>query len=156
VHVTLRNPRSLLAKTYWPAEIQWPIAEYGPDFELLDRTADTPPGCEGLRQGGDGNWRTDYYIDPQNDSICVKTIQWKKRGADWAKASEIVLSDFRRIAGRAVARTQTTVYYDDPAEGIYGSTYVVKIDLEVISPADYPPGTFDPETLTTGATMRAY
>lgn len=156
VHVTRRNPRSLLARNSWPDEIQWPIWESGPDFKLSDRNADTPSGCVGLRTGGDGNQRTDYYFDPANDYVCLKQIDWAKRQGAWTKTSQTTLSDLHRIDGRVVAGVQTAIHYDDPAEGIYEYTQTTRIQLDVVSAADYPPGIFDPSALTQGATVEGY
>jgi hypothetical protein len=156
VHVTHRWRISLLAKHAWPDEIQWPIWDYAPDFQVLDRGTDTPPGCVGLRQGGDGNWRADYYIDPANDYICVREVAWSKRQGTWAKTSQTTLSGLHRVSGRVVADTQTAIHYDGSAEGIEEYTETTKIQLDVVSPADYPPHVFDPTSLTTGATVEGY
>jgi hypothetical protein len=156
VYVRMRGAFPLLAQTAWPENIQWPTRYGSLDFQILEKNAEMPVGSIGLRQGGDGNWRGDYYVDPANDYLCVKQVNWTRRNAGWEKSSQTTLTDLHRIAGHVVAGIQTATHYDDPATGIRQYTQTTKIQLQVVSGADYPPGTFDPKTLTTGATMQAY
>jgi hypothetical protein len=156
VHVTLRSTMSLLDQNAWPEQIQWPTRYYSPDFHLLDANAETPAGCIGLRSGGDGNSRSDYYVDPKHDYVCVKQTQWTKRRAEWAKDREYTLSDLHRVAGRVVAGRQHFHGYGDPAQHISAGSVTMTIDLVPLTTADYPPAIFDPAALTTGAKVEGF
>jgi hypothetical protein len=153
----LRHHRfPLLATQEWPESIQWPTLFYGPDFEVLSAGAETPKGCIGLRGGDSGNARMDYFIDPANDFVCMKQIAWTKRGSDWAKTREITLENLHRVNDRVVAGIQRTESFADPVKGYAASTSITTIDLVPVSDTEYPPGTFDPETLKKGATVEGY
>jgi hypothetical protein len=140
----------------WPETIQWPTYRSGLDFHLLDANTDTPAGSIGFRQGNSTDYRFDFYVDPQNDYMCIKQVGWIKRGETWCKDSETTLGDLHQVAGHAVAGTQRGEYFGDPVNKISPSTWITTIDLIPLNPADYPPGIFDPEALTKGATVEGY
>jgi RNA polymerase sigma factor (sigma-70 family) len=139
-----------------PEDIQWPTRHDAPHLLLLAASAATPAGCIGLRTSDVGNTRTDYYVDPQNDYVCVKQVGWNKRGIEWLKTSERTLSALHRVAGHVVANTQKTHNYDNPLLGTVDDTYTTTIDVVPLTAADYPPGTFDPASLVTGANVIGY
>jgi hypothetical protein len=156
VQVVPHGTFPLLATSTWPEHVQWPTRYGSPDFHLLDANAETPAGCIGLRQGGEGNFRFDYYIDSQHDYVCVKQVAWTKRGTQWVKDREYTLSDLHRIAGRVVAGSQRFHGYGDPAKRISASTENMRIDVVPLSATEYPPAIFDPALLTTGAKVEGY
>jgi hypothetical protein len=156
VHVISHGNFPLLATDAWPERIQWPTRNYEPNFQVIPENAETPKGCIGLRGGGDGNSRVDYYVDPTNDYVCLKQTYWTKRGADWAKSREYTLSDLHRVAGHVVAGRQVFHGYGDPTQHLSESTETTTIDLVPLSAADYPPGIFDPASLTHGANVVGY
>jgi hypothetical protein len=156
VQVMLHGKFPLLATNAWPEQIQWPTRHYEPNFHLIPENAETPKGCIGMRGGGGGNSRFDYYVDPANDYVCLKQIHWIKRGTDWAKSREYTLSDLHRVAGHVVAGKQLFHGYGDPGQHLSDSTEATSIDLVPITAADYPPGIFDPARLTQGAKVEGY
>jgi len=159
LQVGARRPYSvshLLATQAWPETIQWPTRFDGPDFHLLDPNPDTPTGCIGLRRGDLGSFRTDYYVDPQNDYICIKQIDWGRHGEVWFKEKETTLGGLNRVANHVVAGTQRSNDYGDPTKNISSSKWITTLDLIPLQPADYPPGIFDPDSLTKGATVEGY
>lgn len=146
----------LLDQNAWPEQMQWPTRYRVPDFQLREANADTPAGCIGLRFGGDGNSRIDYYIDPANDSVCVKQIWWAKRGTEWTKTREYDLSDLHRVAGHVVAGTQRLHCYRDAAQHLDESTQTTTISVVPLTASDYPPAVFDPAPLTIGANVEGF
>ncbi|QDU01699.1 hypothetical protein V6x_13810 [Gimesia chilikensis] len=155
VHVIAHDRFPLLDQNVWPERIQWPTRYYGDNFRLLDANVNTPDGCIGLRSGGVGNSRSDYYVDPKNDYVCVKQIQWTKRGTEWSKNREYTLSDLHRVAGRVVAGSQQFYGFPDPAKGLSGSKSTLFIDVVPLNATDYPPGIYDPATITTDAKVES-
>jgi len=155
VQITIhRDTPHLLDTNSWPDAIQWPTRLYSASFfHLLDANAETPAGCIGLRMGGEGNNRTDFYVDPLHDYVCVKQIVWNKHGAQWAKSRVLTLSGLRRIDGHIVADTRRMRDYGNPPHHTPVNTETTVIDLLPVTSANYPPGTFDPASLTTGADM---
>jgi hypothetical protein len=156
VHVISHGNFPLLATDAWPERIQWPTRNYEPNFHVIPENAETPKGCIGLRGGGGGNSRFDYYVDPANDYVCLKQTHWTKRGADWAKSREYTLFDLHQVAGHVVAGRQVFHGYGDPAQHLSESTETTTIDLVPIGAAEYPPGIFDPASLTRGANVIGY
>ena len=154
IHAPRQNFHSLDTNA-WPENIQWPTRYYGPDFHLLDTNVDTVAGCIGLRHGG-GESRSDYYIDPENDYVCVKQVDWTRRGTEWAKTREYALSGLHRIADRVVASSRHLHGYGDPTQGLSDSTETMTIDIVPFAAADYPPAIFDPVSITTGADVEGY
>jgi hypothetical protein len=155
VHVIPHDRFPLLATGNWPEEIQWPTRYASPDFHLIEANAETPAGCIGLRQGG-GNGHVDYYIDPQHDYVCVKQIQWTKRGAERVKDREYTLTDLHRVAGHIVAGSQHFHGYGNPAQRLSENTEIKSVDVVPLTPSDYPPAIFDPAALTTGAKVEGF
>jgi hypothetical protein len=143
VHVIRHGKSPLLDTNAWPERIQWPTRYHRPDFHVLDTNVDTVAGCIGLRSSN-GDSRSDYYIDPKNDYVCVKQVHWIKRGTEWAKTREYELFGLHRIADRAVA------------QGVSDSTETIGIDIVPYAATDYPPAIFDPISLTTGAHVDGY
>jgi hypothetical protein len=155
VQVGSRNVYPLLANNEWPEYIQWPTWRFAPDFERIPENADTPPGTIGLRTSR-GDYRGDFYVDPLHDYICIKQIAWTRRGSEWIKSTESTLSDLHDVGGHTVASTLTTHNFADPARKMPPNTSIVKILIQPLGPADYPPQTFDPASLTAGATVEGY
>jgi hypothetical protein len=140
----------------WPDAIQWPSRYYSAaDFHLLDANAETPAGCIGLRIGSEDNYRADYFVDPSHDYVCIKQIEWNKRGAKWAKSRVFMLSGLRRIDGHIVAETERVRSYSYDNASSLASPGIVNevttIDLVPLTEAGYPPGIFDSASFTTGA-----
>jgi hypothetical protein len=156
----MRLPRPsetlILPTQDWPETIQWPTYLAGVDFQLLDLNPNTPAGCIGFRDGNADNYRSDYYVDPRNDYVCVKQIGWRRRGEIWFKQRETTLGDLHRVANHVVAGTQRNDDYGDPKKNTSPSTWIATIDLMPVQPADYPPAIFDPDSLTKGATVEGY
>ena len=155
VHVMRRGKFPLLDANDWPEKMQWPTRHDGPDFQVLDTNVDTVAGCIGLRRGV-GESRSDYYVDPRNDYVCVKQIDWTRRGSEWAKSREYALSDLRRVEGCVVAGKMHFHGYGDPAQGLSESNQTKTIDLVPFAAAGYPPAIFDPVSFIAGANVNGY
>ena len=155
VHVIRHNNFPLLDANAWPERIQWPTRNYKPNFQVLGSNVDSVAGCIGLRSES-GNSRSDYYIDPHNDFVCMKQTQWTKRGDEWAKTRECTLAGLHRIENHVVAGSSTFVGFADPVQGFSRSTETMTIDLVPFAATDYPDGIFDSASLTTGADVEGY
>ena len=154
VQVIRHQSFPLMSTDDWPEAMQWPTVNFAPDFELLDNNEETPAGCIGLRLGGIGTSRTDYYVDPHQDYVCIKQVEWIKPYREWQKGSERMLSDLQRIDGRVVARTRTVHFYKNPLLKTVASTVTTTI---VLTPTkEFPEKIFDPEELTTGAVVEGF
>jgi hypothetical protein len=151
VQIFRKSAANMLAQQSWPQAMQWPTRYFAPDFQLIDPNAEAPAGCVGLRSGGEGNSRTDYYVDPSNDYVCVTEIEWARRDGKWFKTWQYTLSDLHRVSGRIVAGKRTVESFGDPSRDIDGGTEITTIDLVPITSAQYPPGIFDSAKFTSGA-----
>jgi hypothetical protein len=141
----------------WLETLQWPMHFFGPgEYRVLPGNAESPSNCVGLRADSGGNRRSDYFIDPSNDYICVKRIDWSKRGGIWTKARQYTLSNLRRIANHVVAGTKTLEDYGDPALKTVKYTQTTTIDLVPMSGGEYPRGTFDAASFEKGAEIIGY
>ena len=150
-----KNP--LFATDAWIEQMQWPTYGWVPDFELAPADADTPPGCLHLHYGATRqNYRADYYIDPKNDYVCMKKIEWNSYKGQWIKVREYTLSDLQRISGKIVAGHQLFHNFPDPAQGTSDGLRLSTIYYAPATPADYPKDIFNPASLTTGATVVGY
>jgi hypothetical protein len=143
----------LLAHNAWPETIQRPCLGYAPDCQLIAANSETPPGCVGLRFDGEGNSRTDYYVDPGNDYVCIKQLNWDKERGKWVKASEVLLSKLKRIEGRVVAGERRVEHYRRAEIRPEPYIDVTTIDVIPASDADYPAGVFDGAALIRGAAL---
>jgi len=155
VQVSRHGPFPLLPTNSWPDAMQWPTRYWSPDFRLLGTSAEAPAGCIGLTND-DGNTRSDYYVDPANDYVCVKLVRWTKHGGDWVKTRDEVLSGLHRVAGCVVAAVKQMHDYGDQTLHTSAYSETTTIDLTPMNAADYPPGIFDPVSLTHGATVVSY
>ena len=155
VRVLKYRKRDLLAKGSRPEEIQWPLDRMGPP-EILEHTPETPAGCIALRFEG-GNSRSDYYVDPSHDYICVKQLQWRTRDGKWEKERESWLFDLRRLPGRQwYATRRLFIGYGDSTRNISSSKLFWNIDVEVLEDGQFPAGIFDGQRLLEGAKVESY
>src|ERR1700677_1006990 len=128
----------LLASSHWPEEIQWPVWDMKPDFQLIPPNAESADGWVGLRTLGDSNDRHDYYFDTDHDYICVKQINWKQVDGHWFKSRETTLSNLRKVDGKFLAARQRSDQYNLGAKNSVFYSEITTINIQPISGNDYP------------------
>jgi hypothetical protein len=148
---------NLLNSSNWPEEFQWPyVAGVKTGLELMTDSAETPPGCIGLRRNF-GDDRRDLFLDPARDYICVKYVWWEKRDGEWIVTREEELSGFTALpGGQWQATRQKLVIPANPQRGTSKGEYTYKIDVRVLEEDEFPEGIFDAQELLEGAQVETF
>ncbi|MEE8155113.1 MAG: hypothetical protein V3T53_09205 [Phycisphaerales bacterium] len=149
--------------TNFPTRYQWPTAHrvFGSPLQTLETTPSDPPGTIGLRTTY-GNQRYDFFIDPRRDHICLRQIQWERRGNDWFKRRETTLDGLVQLPSGHWVATERQIYTGgSPERNIRPRRSTWLIHIEELDPERIPPDTFDGELLLKkarelGATIEAY
>jgi hypothetical protein len=155
--VTRARNGDLLPTSSHPIEEQWPYANRNPaSFEVITDAPDELSGYIGLRINS-GDIRREFYIDPNHDYICVRWTWWKQRSGQWEKEREYEYSGFTQLlGGQWYAVKQDLVTYPDPERGTVRGGQNLNVDVQVLEEGDFPPDTFNGETLLEGAKLETY
>lgn len=132
-------------RTFWPTEFQWPLAApfAGASLTVLAGSPHAPPGTVGLRMTTPANQRSDYYLDPAHDCLCLRWMTWQESGGAWRFERDVRLHDLVQLSGGQWVATRMESH-----EATYS------IDIAVLSPEDFPPGLFDVEKALEDARKR--
>jgi hypothetical protein len=152
VYTTSITPGSFTKSSLIP-EIQWPMHNWTSNFTLLAPNADTPEACIGLRYQYADNSRSDFFVDPQKDYLCLKQINYTSRDGDFTPSEIFTLTNLRQVAGHWIAGQQIRHDFADPDHNIYEAESITTITYQPLAPSDYPPNLFDPKPLTDNATV---
>jgi hypothetical protein len=135
-----------------PEDYQWPTLRSG----APERLPDTIPGCLGLRwEAGDS--RHDFYLDPEEDYVCINEVWWEKRNGLWQKAREYWLSDFALLPGHHwYATNRHLITFGNPQEGISRGGVIWNIDIQLLQEDEFPADCFNGKLLLEGAKVETY
>lgn len=151
------DPRHLPGD-HWPNRTLWPLAmrKITGRVEVLPPSTDAPPGTIGIRSEG-GDFRSDYYVDPERDHICIRRTYWEKRAEGWFKRREETLGDLVQLpTGHWVAATKHLYQGGDPDRNIRPSETSWKIHITPLALDEFPPDIFDGEKLLENAREKGY
>jgi hypothetical protein len=140
----------------WPARDQWPYRNCS-RLRPLDDPADLPPGCVALRFQRPDDVRTDFYVDPAHDYICVRTAEWRNMNGTLKRDSGIMLSGFVRLpSGQWLATERREIRYRGPERNEIRMGKLDRIDLKLLLENEFPPDTFNGKALLEGAKVKEY
>jgi hypothetical protein len=135
---------------------QWPV---GPAitsyvYEVVSGGSETPAGCIALR-GEKGGSRSDIYLDPSVNYICVRSVNWFKPHGEWEKTTEQWLSRFQRLpGGQWYAARRLWIDYGGPEPRRHRSQEYWNIDLKVLKADEFPAGLLDAHKLLEGVQQK--
>lgn len=140
-----------------PVEEQWSYVTGDPaGLEVITDAPEELSKYIGLRNDS-GDIRREFYIDPEHDYLCIRNIWWRQRSGRWEKEREYEYSNFTRLPeGQWYAAKKDLVTYPDPERGTVQGGANWNIDVQVLEEGDFPPDTFNGETLLEGAKLETY
>ena len=104
-----------------------------------------------------GDIRRDYYIDPQHDYIMFQNIWWKERNEQWEKEREYIATGLSQLpGGQWFISKQKLITYGHSEKGAYSREYNYNIDIMLFAEDEFPPDTFNSDTLVEGAKIQTY
>jgi hypothetical protein len=139
----------------YPPGIFWPYLNRSGAPVEFDLPPDTPKGLVALRwEYGDG--RSEFWIDPTKDFVCVRNAKQKRINGHWTDERVEVLTDFKRLpTGQWYAAARKGELHPSQT-GVSDSQFEESITIKVLRRSDIPPGTFNGEKLIKGAKVETY
>ena len=132
----------LMSSSSKPIGNQWPLDIGNPSqYTIIKDAPEDMAAYVGLRSER-GDDRREYYLDPEHDYICVRQIWWKQRSGQWEKQR-----DFGDVAFERLPQGQWYV-------GQRGDNWNLRVT--VLQENEFPPDTFNGETLLEGAVIETY
>ena len=164
--IRIQKSRGLFS-TDQPHREFWPHARIRADFKLIDDPPEEMSGYIGLRTepvSQLGVSRSDFYIDPEHDYICVRHLYWRLKADtnSWEKEFEHQYSDFTQLPQGQWYPQRILTIFSDPEKGRIvrrggGRTSINKnIDIQLLNEDEFPPDTFNGEKLLEDAKVETF
>jgi hypothetical protein len=142
----------------FPPGMQWAYCDWTPPAKKIDPPPGTPAGLIVLRREV-GEKRTDYWIDPARDYVCVKQNEMRPVNGEWKPERIDTLEDWVKLpAGSWFAVTKKFYSY-----GVFprlrendNSPEIWHSDFRLSEPGKVPADAFDGEKLLKDATLESY
>ena len=135
----------------------WNYLNESANHELI-KLLNVPPGILVLRSTA-GERRTDYWIDPDKNYICVRSATQKRIDGFWKDQRVGHFESFLRLPmGQWIPTRYVADFYglgEQPADHIT-YTSVTLMWMKLLSHAEVPPATFDGPALLRGADVNTY
>lgn len=153
----------MLSNYQWPVQLLWPTTcgENPARITVLQEVEGVPDGQIVLRSGA-GGWRSDYYIDPTRDFICVRETSWRRdHDGEWVRSRERWLEDFAQLPTGHWYPTQRREWMRASSERGKDRAWITHISIKLLDESDLPDELFDIDVLVEkarelGATIETF
>jgi hypothetical protein len=141
----------------FPPGAQWLYARLGGVPQRVEPPEDVPEGIVVLRRDL-GRERSEYWIDPAKDFVCVRQVQLRKVADQWKLARVDALEEWKQLPARQwhAARKRYEGYGVGDNLTDRPHVEVTEVDLRVLESGQIPAGTFDGEPLMKDADLESY
>lgn len=140
----IRRGHGLLGWFHPPIHDQWEYASRAgqPPF-ILEPSDETPEGTIGLRWEF-ADFRSDFYIAPERDFICLKHTVWRGRDGQWSKFREKILTDLMQLpGGQWIATAGSRYHAAQPERDRPERKSTWRIEVTALSEDEFPADTFN-------------
>ena len=90
------------------------------------------------------DFRSDFYISPEHDFICLKQTVWRQKDGQWSKFREKILTDLTQLPdGQWVATAGSWHFAARPDLNRSERTVTWQIEVTALTEDEFPPDTFN-------------